>query len=114
MTKLAKWAVLASATLLSGAALAQTNLMISASLPQVHFWVGQHMDPFADAIEAETNGEIAFTRFYAGELTSVGRELDAQQGGTVAVAAPLLAPYHEGTFPLSDVTQLPPSAPIPS
>ncbi|WP_024588237.1 C4-dicarboxylate ABC transporter substrate-binding protein [Aliihoeflea sp. 2WW] len=107
MTKLAKLAVLASATLLSGAALAQTNLMISASLPQVHFWVGQHMDPFADAIEAETNGEIAFTRFYAGELTSVGRELDALQGGTVAVAAPLLAPYHEGTFPLSDVTQLP-------
>lgn len=105
--KFAKWAVLASATLLSSTALAQTNLMISASLPQVHFWVGQHMDPFADAIEAETNGDIAFTRFYAGELTSVGRELDALQGGTVNVAAPLLAPYHEGTFPLSDVTQLP-------
>jgi len=83
------------------------NLLISASLPQVHFWVGKHMDPFADAIEKATNGEVSFTRFYAGELTSVGRELDALQGGAVDVAAPLLAPYHEGAFPLSDVTQLP-------
>ena len=83
------------------------NLLISASLPQVHFWVGKHMDPFADAIEKATNGEVSFTRFYAGELTGVGRELDALQGGAVDVAAPLLAPYHEGAFPLSDVTQLP-------
>lgn len=81
------------------------NLMISASLPQVHFWVGKYMDPFADAIEEQT--DITMTRFYAGELTSVGRELDALQGGAVDVAAPLLAPYHEGAFPLSDVTQLP-------
>ena len=81
------------------------SLTISAGLSQMHFWVGHYMDPFAEAIEAET--DLAFTRFYAGELVAVGRELDALQSGVISVAAPLLAPYHEGRFPLSDVTQLP-------
>lgn len=80
-------------------------LTMSAGLSQTHFWVGNYMDPFADAIEAET--DLAFTRFYAGELVAVGGELDALQSGVISVAAPLLAPYHEGRFPLSDVTQLP-------
>lgn len=88
----------------SGLAAAK-NLTISASLPQVHFWVGQHMDPFANAVELATS--IKFNRYYAGELVAVGRELDALTGGTIDVAAPLLAPYHEGRFVLSDVTQLP-------
>ncbi len=80
-------------------------LTISAGLSQTHFWVGNFMDPFADAIEAET--DLAFTRFYAGELVAVGGELDALESGVISVAAPMLAPYHEGRFPLSDVTQLP-------
>lgn len=83
------------------------NLIISTGLGHTHLWVGDHMNPFADAIEQATNGEISFTRFYAGELSSIGRELDGLQSGTIQVAAPLLAPYHEGQFPLSDVTQLP-------
>lgn len=83
------------------------ELIISTGLGKPHLWVGAHMDPFADAIEKASNGEITFTRFYAGELTSVGRELDSLTSGTIHVAAPLLAPYHEGRFPLSDVTQLP-------
>ena len=80
-------------------------LTISAGLSRTHFWVGHYMDPFADAIEAET--DLAFTRFYAGELVAVGGELDALESGVISVAAPMLAPYHEGRFPLSDVTQLP-------
>lgn len=102
---------LAMATAVFGAALAGTahaaDLIISTGLGKPHPWVGAHMDPFADAIEKDSNGEIKFTRFYAGELTQVGRELDALTSGTINVAAPLLAPYHEGLFPLSDVTQLP-------
>lgn len=81
------------------------NLTISSSLPQVHFWTGQGLDPFADAVQASS--DITFTRFYAGELTGVGRGLDALQGGTVDAVYPLLAPYHAGQFPLTDVTQLP-------
>ena len=81
------------------------SLTISAGLSQTHFWVGNYMDPFADTIEVET--DLAFTRFYAGELVAVGGELDALESGVISVAAPLLAPYHEGRFPLSDVTQLP-------
>lgn len=95
----------ASALALGTGAVHAQDLRISAGLGQQHFWVGEHMEPFADAIEAET--DIEFTRFYAGSLVSVGRELDALKGGTIDVAAPLLAPYHEGRFPLSDVTQLP-------
>lgn len=100
-------AALAAATALAVAAVpaAARDLTISASLPKVHFWVGQHMDPFANAIEGST--KVKFKRFYAGELVQVGRELDALKGGTIDVAAPLLAPYHEGRFALSDVTQLP-------
>ena len=30
------------------------NLMISASLPQVHMWVGQSLDPFATKLEERT------------------------------------------------------------
>ncbi len=80
-------------------------LTISAGLSRTHFWVGGYMDPFADAIEAES--DLSFTRFYAGELVAVGGELDALESGVINVAAPMLAPYHEGRFPLSDVTQLP-------
>ena len=97
-------AVVAAAAALATPAVAR-DLTISASLAKVHFWVGQHMDPFADAVESST--KIKFKRFYAGELVQVGRELDALKGGTIDVAAPLLAPYHEGRFALSDVTQLP-------
>ncbi|MFA5664253.1 TRAP transporter substrate-binding protein DctP [Castellaniella sp.] len=101
------FAMAASAAAILGlAAPAQaTDLTIAASLPEVHFWVGNYLNPFADAMEKES--DIEFQRFYAGALTSVGRELDALQGGTIDVAVPLLAPYHEGRFALSDVTQLP-------
>lgn len=100
----ATFCAIAIAALATDTALAR-DFTISAGLPRVHFWVGQHMDRFADAIEAAT--PLKFKRFYAGELVAVGRELDALQGGTIDVAAPLLAPYHEGRFALSDVTQLP-------
>lgn len=95
---------LASAVALGvGTATAQ-DLRISTGVGQNHFWTNQHMDPFADKIEDRTDTE--FTRFYAGSLVSLGCELDALQGSTIDVAM-LPAPYHEGRFPLSDVTQLP-------
>ncbi|MDN3517230.1 TRAP transporter substrate-binding protein DctP [Aquisalimonas lutea] len=81
------------------------NLTISAGLAKHHFWVGAHMDEFADRVEENT--DISFTRYYAGELVSIGGERDALDSGVIDVAAPLLAPYHEGQFPLSDITQLP-------
>jgi TRAP-type C4-dicarboxylate transport system substrate-binding protein len=83
------------------------NFIISSALPQSHLWVGQHMDLFMEAMEDASAGAVTFTPFYAGELTGVGREYDALDSGTIAIAGPLLAPYHEGLFPLSDVTQLP-------
>lgn len=100
-------ALAAAAVPLATAAAEEIKLVISAALPQKHMWVGHHMDPFADLIEKETGGRIAFDRYYAGELVSVGREYDGLTGHTIDVSAPFLAPYQEGRFPLSDVTQLP-------
>lgn len=83
------------------------DLRLSSSLPQVHMWVYGYMDPFADKVEAATDGEITFTRFYSGELLPIGREYGGLAGGTVDVAAPLVAAQNEGRFPLSEITQLP-------
>lgn len=105
ITRKAVAAIAAGAMALACGAAAAKDLVISAALPQVHFWVGKYMDPFADQVQSSTG--FKFKRFYAGELVSIGRELDALKGGTIDVAAPLLAPYHEGRFPLSDVSQLP-------
>ena len=95
---------LAMVATITGSAIAK-DLTISSALPQVHFWTGQYMDPFADMLEARTS--VSLTRFYAGELVGVGRGLDALQGGAVDIVSPLLAPYHPGKFPLSDISQLP-------
>src|ERR1041384_3755000 len=99
-------AVSAAAALTASVAYAK-DLRLSSSLPQVHMWVYGYMDPFADRVEKDTNGEISFTRFYAGELLPIGREYGGLAGGTVDVAAPLVAAQNEGRFPLSEITQLP-------
>lgn len=65
------------------------------------------MDVFADTIERQSGNRLKFIRYYGGELVGPGRELDALNGYLIDVAAPLLSPYHEGSFPLSDITQLP-------
>lgn len=97
--------VLAAALVAAPGVSSAKELVISAALSKPHIWVGSYMDPFADAIEKET--DIKFTRYYAGELVPLGRELDGLQSGTIDVSAPMLAPYHEGMFPLSDISQLP-------
>jgi TRAP-type C4-dicarboxylate transport system substrate-binding protein len=90
----------------SAPAFAQSFTM-STGLAQPHMWTAWHMEPFAAAMEEKTGGEVTFTKFYGGELAGVGRSLDSLQTGVIDIASPLLAPYHEGRFPLSDVTQLP-------
>ncbi len=90
----------------AGQVLAQSYTM-STGLGQPHMWTAHYMEPFAEAMEERTGGEVSFTKFYGGELAGVGRSLDSLQSGVIDIAAPLLAPYHEGRFPLSDVTQLP-------
>lgn len=91
---------------LSGCGSESETLRISSGMGQQHFWTGHHMEQFADAVEAEVEG-LSFVRFYSGSLVTPGHELGALQNGVIDVAAPLLAPYNEGRFPLSDVTQLP-------
>lgn len=92
-------------SLLMPLSVSANSLRISTGLPQSHIWSTSYMDVFVDQIEGSTN--ISFTSFYGGELVTAGRSLDALQGGLISVAAPLLAPYHGGSFPLTDVTQLP-------
>ncbi len=64
-TRNALAAALIGAVSLAAPAAQADNLIISTGLGHTHLWVGDHMNPFADAIEQATNGEISFTRFYA-------------------------------------------------
>ncbi|GAA4400733.1 hypothetical protein [Quisquiliibacterium transsilvanicum] len=48
ITRKALAATIAGALTLASGAVAAKDMVISAALPQVHFWVGKHMDPFAD------------------------------------------------------------------
>ena len=99
-------AAVATAIGLASAAHAD-NFSIASSLPRAHLWVSAHKELLMERLEEKTNGEMTFTPFFAGELTGLGRELDALQNGVVDIIDPLVAPYHEGAFPLSEVTQLP-------
>jgi TRAP-type C4-dicarboxylate transport system substrate-binding protein len=102
------WFVLMFTFIFTSAAYAQEfKLRISAGVGDKHCWVAGQMQPFADKIEKRTNGRIKFTRFMAGELCKAGQELECLRGGSIDVAAPFLAPYHAGVFPLGDVTMLP-------
>lgn len=83
------------------------RLRISSGVGDKHCWTAGHMQPFADKVEARTNGKIVFQRFVAGELHKAGNELEALRGGSIDVAAPFLAPYHAGVFPLTDVSMMP-------
>jgi len=102
------WILAIFAFLLTSSAYAQEfKLRISAGTGDKHGWVAGHMMPFADKIEKRTNGRVKFTRFVAGELCKAGQELECLRGGSIDVAAPFLAPYHAGVFPLTDVVMLP-------
>ena len=83
------------------------KLRISSGVGSKHCWTAGHMQPFADAIEAQTNGKVKFYRFMAGELCKAGKGLECLRGGSADVVAPFLPPYHAGVFPLTDVTMLP-------
>lgn len=98
-----------SAWCFAGAALADgpIKLRISSGVSSKHCWTAGHMEPFADAIEAQTKGKVKFYRFVAGELCKAGKGLECLRGGSADVVAPFLPPYHAGVFPLTDVTMLP-------
>jgi len=98
---------LSSAVSASGDSEKPITLRISSGVGDKHCWTAGHMQPFADKVEERTKGRIKFQRFVAGELCKAGTELECLRGGSVDVAAPFLAPYHAGVFPLTDVTMLP-------
>lgn len=107
-TSLFLWVVLMFVLIFTTSTYAQEfKLRISSGVGDKHCWTAGHMMPFADAIEKRTNGRVKFTRFVAGELCKAGQEYECLKGGSVDVAAPFLAPYHAGMFPLSDVTMMP-------
>jgi len=82
-------------------------LRISSGLNPLHIWDGDYLMPFADRMEAAFPGRLEFERFHAAELCPTGKELEGLKGGSIDVAAPFLAPYHAGVFPLTDVSMMP-------
>ena len=102
------WIVMMFIFVITSSAYAQDfKLRISSGVGDKHCWTAGHMQPFADKIEQRTNGRVKFTRFMAGELCKAGQEYECLRRGSVDVAAPFLAPYHAGMFPLTDVTMMP-------
>ncbi|BBO73092.1 hypothetical protein DSCW_05090 [Desulfosarcina widdelii] len=83
------------------------KLRISSGVGNKHCWVAGHMVPFTERVEKATNGQVKFSRYFAGELHKAGKGLESLKGGSIDVADPFLAPYHAGVFPLTDVVQLP-------
>jgi len=82
-------------------------LRISSGLNPLHIWDHDYLMPFADRMEEAFPGRLEFERYHAAELCPTGKELECLKGGSIDVAAPFLAPYHAGVFPLTDVPMLP-------
>lgn len=83
------------------------KLRASSGVPDKHFWHRGFFEPLTTAIEKESNGEVTFDLFTAGELVGLGNELDALQSGSIDIALTLMPPYDPQRFPYSEVVMLP-------
>lgn len=83
------------------------KLRASSGVPDKHFWHRGFFEPLTTAIEEESNGEVTFDLFTAGELVGLGNEFDALTSGSIDVALTLMPPYDPQRFPYSEVVMLP-------
>lgn len=83
------------------------KLRASSGVPDKHFWHRGFFEPLTTAITDESNGELSFELFTAGELVGLGNELDALTSGSIDVALTLMPPYDPQRFPYTEVVMLP-------
>lgn len=83
------------------------NFRASSGVPDKHFWHRGFFEPLTTAVEEQSEGEVTFDIFTAGELVTLGGELDALNSGQIDVALTLMAPYDPQRFPYTEVVMLP-------
>lgn len=83
------------------------KLRASSGVPDKHFWHRGFFEPLTTAVSEETDGEVSFELFTAGELVGLGGELDALKSGSIDVALTLMPPYDPQRFPYTEVVMLP-------
>ncbi|MFF5994081.1 TRAP transporter substrate-binding protein DctP [Lysinibacillus sp. KU-BSD001] len=91
------------------AATTQEKLKFRASsgVPDKHFWYRGMFKPLTDAVAADTNDQITFDVFNAGELVELGNEYDALLSGQIDIALTLMPPYDPARFPYTEAVMLP-------
>ncbi|MTD30985.1 TRAP transporter substrate-binding protein [Planomicrobium sp. YIM 101495] len=83
------------------------NLRASSGVPDKHFWHRGFFDPLTKAVEEDSDGQTTFDIFTAGELVTLGGELDALNSGQMDIALTLMPPYDPQRFPYTEVVMLP-------
>lgn len=83
------------------------KLRASSGVPDKHFWHRGLFEPLTTTVSEETDGQVQFEVFTAGELVSLGNEMDALTSGSIDVALTLMPPYDPQRFPYSEVVMLP-------
>lgn len=101
-------AVLAAATLLAGAAVAQdVTLRMHQFLPPQATLPGKILDPWARSVEEASDGRIKIEHFYAMSLGGRPPELMDQARDGVVDIVMTLPGYTPGRFPSTEVFELP-------
>jgi len=83
------------------------NFRASSGVPDKHFWHRGFFEPLTTAVEEESGGQVTFDIFTAGELVTLGGELDALNSGQIDIALTLMPPYDPQRFPYTEVVMLP-------
>lgn len=83
------------------------NFRASSGVPDKHFWHRGFFEPLTTAVEEESGGQATFDIFTAGELVTLGGELDALNSGQIDIALTLMPPYDPQRFPYTEVVMLP-------
>ncbi|KGR77897.1 TRAP transporter substrate-binding protein [Ureibacillus manganicus] len=83
------------------------NFRASSGVPDKHFWYRGMFKPLTDSVTEDTNGQITFDVFNAGELVSLGNEYDALLSGQIDIALTLMPPYDPARFPYTEAVMLP-------
>lgn len=104
--------VLASAVAGILAAASQMTMAADYTIRMSHIWpevAGMHkklLKPWADAVEAESNGRIAVEIYAAGTLAKPPAQYDAVKKG-IADMSVAIQGYSAGRFPVTQVVELP-------
>lgn len=83
------------------------TLRVGTGVNNSHIINEAYFQPWLEAVEEESNGQVQFETHYGGSLVAMGREYDALESGIVDIVLPMFQMYDPVRFPLSEVSMLP-------